>query len=119
MEFTTGVTKEFPTEVTINGFIYNIILKDQEDMGDDYGSINFDQCVISIRNDIDEQNQWQTLLHEIEHGIVNHYDNNKYKEDHIERRSQGRYNLWVDNLELLWMFINNHVDDGVDVRTLS
>mgnify|MGYP003661429910 FL=1 len=52
-----------PPTVTVGGMEFKIVFKDMED----FGVMDFDKKIISIRNGLTEEEQLDTLIHEIHH----------------------------------------------------
>ena len=52
-----------PPTVMVGGMEFKIVFKDMED----FGVMDFDKKIISIRNGLTEEEQLDTLIHEIHH----------------------------------------------------
>ena len=60
---------KIPKEIQIIGRKLEIKFFSEEEMNGDWGSTNFDKCIIKINKNLDHQQQEITLLHEIIHNI--------------------------------------------------
>ena len=66
---------DFPEWVVINGVTYSIELaEDTMDRDEEYGRINFSRREIRIQDQGDSTVNYQTLMHEIMHGLSYHFN---------------------------------------------
>ena len=92
---------KIPRNVNIGGIIFNINLvsgKTNNSLHErDYlGNIDYEKCVITIDGDLNQQQKEVTLLHELMHGIANHFCI-EVEEVGIDRLSRGIYQVLKDN----------------------
>lgn len=95
MPKTTPTTQEC-TNINIFGFNFRIILDDRLDENGDNGVLLFDKHIIRISNDLPQQQQEETLLHEIIHA-VGHCQGMKMSEAEVIRLSHGLYSVLANN----------------------
>tara|TARA_R100001440_G_C2455613_1_gene108952 strand:- start:29 stop:349 length:321 start_codon:yes stop_codon:yes gene_type:complete len=55
-----------PPTVTVGGMKFKVVFKDM----DDYGEMDFDKKIISIRNGLSPEDQLDTLIHECHHAAL-------------------------------------------------
>ena len=55
-----------PPTITVGGMKFKIVFKDMED----YGEMDFDKKIISIRNGLSPEDQLDTLIHEVHHAAL-------------------------------------------------
>ena len=60
---TKKTSYSLPSTVTVGGMQFKIVFKDM----DDFGVMDFDKRIISIRNGLTEEEQLDTLIHEVHH----------------------------------------------------
>lgn len=80
--------------VEIGGVVYDIELVSSLNTNGEImqGLIQYNECLISINEDINIQKKLQTLAHEIVHAMLNEA-NLKQDEDFVERLGLQLYNL--------------------------
>lgn len=62
-----------PKTVTICGIPYEIVMcEDHFDIDTHFGQIEYGESIIKINSGVKEPMMWQTLCHEIVHGILVH-----------------------------------------------
>lgn len=92
---------KIPKTINIGGIIYDIRLvsgKSSNDLQEKnyIGRIDYDNCIITIDKNINQQIMVLTLLHEILH-VVNHNYKTKLSEDDIDKISSGLYQIFKEN----------------------
>ncbi len=66
---------KFPESVIINGVVYGVeLVEDSMDADEEYGRINFSRKEIRIQDQGDNMTNYQTLMHEIMHGLSYHFN---------------------------------------------
>ena len=89
-----------PKKINIGGIIYDVefVKKADDELNkfNLYGNIDFVDCKIKIADGINNQMKEVTLIHEVLHGIAQNYSMD-FKEDEIERLSNGIYQVLKEN----------------------
>lgn len=80
---------------------YDVVLTEPictlaEDTAERYGEIDFDNLVININSQVSKEEQKNTLIHEVLHGIENMYGID-LGEDKVDRLSNALYTVLKDN----------------------
>lgn len=67
-----------------------------------FGHIDFDEATIKLTPNLQsKQGECQTILHEVLHGIANHFDLKiNDDEDTINKLARGMYMVMVDNPDI-------------------
>lgn len=92
---------KIPQKVNIGGIIYDVNLISGKTNNtlherDYFGNIDYEKCIITIDSDLNQQQIEVTLLHELMHGIANHFCINIEEED-TDRLARGIYQVLKDN----------------------
>lgn len=96
---------DIPKEIKIGGTKYAVkpVHKLVGDVGLLHGLIDYIDCTISLNEDQDWQVSCETVIHEILHGIIYHYnvhiDNDK-EEEVVDAMAKGLYQVLEDNWDL-------------------
>jgi Zn-dependent peptidase ImmA (M78 family) len=95
---------KIPEKVRIGNIDYAVRYEERLNNGSNlaYGHINYDKALIRIDADLkDEQGKFQTLLHEILHGLAKFFELSvEEDEDTIEKLAKGLHMLIKDNPEM-------------------
>lgn len=93
-----------PERVRIGGVDYAVIHEERLNNGQNlaYGRIDYDKAEIRLAEHLQSaQGECQTLLHEILHGIANHFGLAiNEEEDSIDKLASGLYMVLKDNPEM-------------------
>ena len=90
-----------PAKVNIGGIIYDVNVISGKTNNtlherDYFGNIDYEKCIITIDSDLNYQQIEMTLMHEIMHGIANHFGI-KVEEEDIDRLARGIYMVLREN----------------------
>lgn len=92
-----------PNKVKIGIYDYNIKETDEVIIVNDHvctGLIAYEDLIIELKNSMPEQKKYQTLLHEIVHGIIREYSvdlGNDNDETIVDTMAKGLYQVLMDN----------------------
>lgn len=96
---------KIPKQIRIGGIDYDVVYEDRLNNGVNliYGHIDHDKALIRIAKDLQtKQGEFQTLLHEVIHGITHHYDLDlgDNEEDIVDKIAKGIFMVMQDNKDL-------------------
>lgn len=89
----------FPNKIKIGGLVYTVEVT--ENMCSDHAAeIDYNRQILKVRPDYHPQKTWQSLWHEIIHGILSNLGYFDHNEKQVDEMACSLWSLFVDNPDL-------------------